>query len=146
MSLKAVLSKRPRLGAVAAQSQANEEESMSTPAVNSVTLVGNLTADPQLSRTPDGKSVCDLRLAVNDQQGKPLFVDVSTFGPSAQACAEHLVKGRSVAVIGRLTYRQWKAKDGTKRSRHQVVGRVVFGSKEEVTGNAAGSEGGDDDE
>lgn len=103
---------------------------MSAPAVNSVTLVGNLTADPQLSQTPDGKSVCDLRLAVNDQQGKPLFIDVATFGPGADACAEHLSKGRSVAVLGRLTYREWKAKDGAKRSKHQVVGRVVFGGKE----------------
>jgi hypothetical protein len=38
---------------------------------------------------PTGRSVCDLRLAVNDQRDQPpLFIDVATFGPGADACAE----------------------------------------------------------
>jgi single-strand DNA-binding protein len=100
----------------------------SSPNINNVTLVGQLTEDPVLRSLPDGKSVCDLRLAVNDShEQSPLFIDVATFGPSAEACAEHLSKGRQVAVIGRLIYKQWEAKDGSKRSKHQVVGRVSFG-------------------
>ncbi len=78
---------------------------MSAPAVNSVTLVGRLTADPNLRALPDGRPVCDLRLAVDDAQDKPLFIDVATFGPGAEACARHLIKGRQVAVVGRLAYR-----------------------------------------
>ena len=42
--------------------------SASAPAVNSVTLVGNLTADPVLKQLDDDRKVCQLRLAVNDQR------------------------------------------------------------------------------
>jgi single-strand DNA-binding protein len=121
-----------------------KEKSMSTaPNLNSVTLVGQLTSDPVLRSLPDGRSVCDLRLAVNDRREQPLFIDVATFGPGADACAEYLSKGRAVAVTGRLVYREWKAKDGSKRSKHQVVGRVSFGS----AGNhvAGGEKAGDDE-
>jgi len=99
------------------------------PNINNITLVGQLTTDPVLRSLPDGRAVCDLRLAVNDQREQPtLFVDVATFGAGAEACAEYLTKGRSVGVTGRLAYREWEAKDGAKRSKHQVIGRVAFGS------------------
>ena len=98
------------------------------PPVNSVTLVGHLTADPRLRRMPDGRPVCELRLAVSDQADKPpLYVDVATFDKSAEACAEFLAKGRAIGVTGRLIYREWEAEDGSKRSKHQVIGRVRFG-------------------
>jgi single stranded DNA-binding protein len=95
--------------------------SNSAPNVNVVTLVGQLTADPELRSLPDGKSVCDLRLAVNDQRDQPpLYVDVATFGGGAEACAAYLAKGRQIAVTGRLVYREWEGKDGSKRSKHCV--------------------------
>ncbi len=105
--------------------------STQAPAVNSVTLVGNLTADPVLKQLDDERSVCQLRLAVNDQPEQPLFIDVATFGAQAEACARYLSKGRAVAVTGRVAYREWEAEDGSKRSRHSVVGRVQFGGKPE---------------
>jgi len=105
--------------------------STTPPNVNTVTLVGQLTGDPVLRQLPDGRSVCDLRLAVNHQRDQPpLFIDVATFGPGADACAEYLAKGRAVAVTGRLVYHEWQADDGSKRSKHQVVGRVTFGGKD----------------
>jgi single-strand DNA-binding protein len=120
---------------------------VSAPNINTVTLVGQLTADPELHQMPDGRSVCDLRLAVNDQAGKPaLFIDVATFGPGADACAEHLSKGRQVGVIGRLTYNEWEAQDGSKRSKHQVVGLVKFGAKPDEDQVVAGKGEGANDE
>jgi single-strand DNA-binding protein len=109
-----------------------EEPLMSTsaPNVNSITLVGHLTSDPVLRSLPDGRSVCDMRLAVNDQRDQPpLYIDVASFGPSADACAKYLAKGRAIAVTGRLVYREWEADDGSKRSKHQVIGRVRFGGR-----------------
>jgi single-strand DNA-binding protein len=104
--------------------------STSAPPVNSVTLVGHLTSDPALRRMPDGRAVCDMRLAVNDQRDQPpLYVDVATFGASAEACAKFLAKGRAIGVTGRLIYREWEADDGSKRSKHQVIGRVRFGGR-----------------
>jgi single-stranded DNA-binding protein len=84
--------------------------STSAPAVNSVTLVGHLTQDPVLRELSDGRAVCDMRLAVNDQPDQPpLFIDVATFGASAAACERYLAKGRQIAVTGRLIYREWQA-------------------------------------
>jgi single-strand DNA-binding protein len=104
--------------------------SSTAPNVNTVTLVGQLTSDPVLRAMSDGRNVCDLRLAVNDQRDQPaLFIDVATFGRGADACAEYLWKGRVVAVTGRLVYREWE-KDGVKHSKHQVVGRVTFGGRD----------------
>ena len=95
--------------------------------MNSLNLVGNLTRDPVLRFTPEGAAVCDLRVAV-DAVGDtpPLYLNLATFGPQAQACAEHLAKGRQIAFTGRLVYREWQADDGTRRSRHSAVGRVEF--------------------
>jgi single-strand DNA-binding protein len=86
--------------------------STTAPNLNTVTLVGQLTGDPVLRQLPDGRSVCDLRLAVDDERDQPpLFIDVATFGPGADACAEYLTTGRAVAVMGRLVYQEWE-KDG----------------------------------
>lgn len=104
--------------------------SSTAPAVNVVTLVGNLATDPVLKQLDGDRKVCNLRLAVNDQRDQPpLFIDVATFGTQAEACARYLAKGRAVAVTGRLVYREWLADDGTRRSRHHVVGRVQFGAR-----------------
>jgi single-strand DNA-binding protein len=58
-----------------------------------------------------------------------MYIDVATFGAGADACAQYLEKGRQVAVTGRLSYRTWEAKDGSKRSKHQVIGNVSFGGR-----------------
>jgi single-strand DNA-binding protein len=104
--------------------------SASVPAGNSVTLVGNLTADPVLKQLNDERKVCQLRIAVNDQKDQPpMFIDIATFGSQADACAKYLAKGRAVAVTGRLVYREWEADDGSRRSRHHIIGRVQFGRR-----------------
>jgi single-strand DNA-binding protein len=106
--------------------------SASAPAVNAVTLVGNLTADPVLRTIDDHRKVCEMRLAVNDHNDQPpLFIDIATFGSRAEACAKYLAKGRAIAVTGRLIYREWEADDGTRRSKHAVVGHVQFGGRDE---------------
>jgi single-strand DNA-binding protein len=103
--------------------------------MNNVNLIGRLTRDPELKEIGGGRSVCELRLAVDNpgrggEKGEPTYVDVSTFGGQAEACAVHLSKGRQVAVSGRLMFREWTVRDGSKRSAHSVRGSVEFlGSK-----------------
>lgn len=98
--------------------------------MNTVNLIGRLTADPQLRNTNGGTPVCTLRLAVprppkdGDEQDA-VFVDVTTFSRQAEAVAEHLAKGRQVAVTGRLEYRQWTGEDGSPRSKHEVVAAQI---------------------
>jgi single-strand DNA-binding protein len=108
--------------------------------MNNVSMVGRLTRDPELKEIGDGRSVCELRVAVDNpgrggERGKPTYVDVSTFGGQAEACATHLAKGRQVAVNGRLVFREWTTRDGSKRSAHSVRGSVEFiGSKADAEG------------
>jgi single-strand DNA-binding protein len=97
-----------------------------SPQFQVITLVGNLTADPVLKQLDDDRKVCQLRLAVNDHKDQPMFIDVATFGAQADACAKYLAKGR--AVTSRLVYREWDG-NGTRGSRHDIVGRVQFGGK-----------------
>jgi single-strand DNA-binding protein len=105
-----------------------------TQSINSVVLVGNLCRDPELRATPSGKSVCSLRLAVNDsvkgQDGnwtdRANYFDVDVFGGQADACARHLAKGRQVAVKGRLRWREWEAQDGSKRQAVSVAADTVL--------------------
>ena len=99
---------------------------------NSVILMGNLTRDPELRHTPSGVAVANIGLASNRKyrQGDELkedvcFVDVTVFGSTAQAVAEHLNKGRKVLVEGRLRYHAWEAQDGQKRSKVDVIANRV---------------------
>lgn len=99
-----------------------------------VTLVGNLTRDPELRQTPNGTSVCQLGVAVNssykDSSGqwveKPNFFDVVVWGAQGENCAKYLSKGRQVAVDGRLDQRSWEAQDGGKRSKVEIVADTVM--------------------
>ena len=95
--------------------------------MNSVNLIGRLTRDPELRSTPSGTAVCTMRIAVNGaREGEVTYVDVVAFEKQAEACAAHLTKGREIAVSGRLSYSEWQAPDGAKRSKHEVIGRVRF--------------------
>src|SRR3954470_2600776 len=76
---------------------------------------------------PDGRPVCELRIACDSPgDNSPLYLDIATFDKQAQACAQYLSKGREVAFTGRLAYREWKADDGARRSKHSAIGRVEF--------------------
>lgn len=123
--------------------------------INRVVLVGNLTRDPELKSLPSGMAVCDLGLAVNhrrknQQTGEwveePNYFRVSVFGSQAESCARFLTKGRSVAIDGRLRWRQWDAPDGTKREAVEVVAETVqfIGPRDSEGGggNAGGGGGG----
>ena len=82
--------------------------------INRVVLVGNLTRDPELRSTANGTSVCRLRVACSttwrnkdtgERDERPNYFDVSVFGPSGEACARFLAKGRSDrSLTGRLEW------------------------------------------
>lgn len=89
--------------------------------------IARLTRDPELRSLPNGRAVCDMRVAADNGAGRsPTYVDVTTFDKAAEACAKHLRKGRQVHIEGRLVSDEWQANDGTRRSKHKVIGRVQF--------------------
>jgi single-strand DNA-binding protein len=121
--------------------------------INRVTIVGNLTRDPELRGLPSGGSVCSLRVAVNErrkngQTGQwddvPNFFNVTVFGNSADATAKFLTKGRQVAVDGRLRWREYQDKDGNRREAIEIVAQDVqfIGGREGGPGGGGGQGGG----
>ena len=115
--------------------------------INRVVVSGNLTRDPELRSTPGGTSVCSLRIAVNsrrkDESGnwvdKPNYFDVTVWGAQGENCAQYLAKGRPVAVDGRLDWREWEAKDGSKRQSVDIIADSVqfLGSRDAPQTNGA---------
>jgi single-strand DNA-binding protein len=90
-------------------------------ALNTVALVGRLTASPLLRATPSGKAVANFRIAVTQRGGQVSFQTITVWGKLAEICAAHLTKGRLVSVSGRLDSREWIAEDGTKHSAVSVT-------------------------
>ena len=95
---------------------------------NRVTLMGNLTKDPDVRELPSGTKVADMRIAVNEsrknkdgeQIEKTCYVDLVSWGRQAELCGEILTKGSPLFVDGRLELDEWETKDGDKRSKLRV--------------------------
>jgi single-strand DNA-binding protein len=93
----------------------------------SITMVGNLTADPELRFLPNGTAMVKFTIASTprtlDRQsgewkdGDPLFMNCTAFRDIAENIAESLAKGTRVIVTGRLKLSRWEDKEsGEKRS------------------------------
>ena len=109
--------------------------------MNSLNLTGRLTKDPELRSMPDGRPVCELRIACDSPgDNSPLYLDIATFDKQAQACAQYLSKGREIGFTGRLVYREWKADDGSRRSKHSAIGRVEFIGSRPANGSQSNGE------
>src|SRR5271156_931067 len=120
-------------------------------AVNTATVIGHLGADPQVRALPSGQSVANLSLATTERftdrngarQERTEWHRIVAFGKLADTCAQYLSKGRQIYVEGRLTTREYEAKDGTgKRYRTEIVARRIqfLGRRGDKAGQAASSE------
>lgn len=91
-----------------------------------LTIIGNLTNDPELRFTPSGSAVANMTVAstprtfdrqANDwKDGETLFLRVSIWREAAENVAESLVKGTRVIIVGRLKSRAYETKEGEKRT------------------------------
>ena len=101
--------------------------------VNVVHLIGNLGHDPELRETANGNPVLNLRLAVNERRKGPdgewgeavEWVNVTTWGRTAENVAKFLNKGSQVYVEGSLRTRDWTDKEGKERRSTEIVARNV---------------------
>ncbi len=102
--------------------------------LNSVFLLGRLTADPDLRYTPKGMPVCSFRIAVNRRvfdkdnnnwRDETYFFTVTTFAQTAERIGERLKKGSAVLVQGELRSRNWETPTGEKRVAVEIFGRSV---------------------
>lgn len=102
---------------------------MSTRSLNRVTLIGNLTRDPELKYTPQGSAVCTFGLATNrewtDSSGQKQegaeFHRIVAWGKLGEICSQLLQKGSKAFVEGRLQTRQWKTQDGSDKQVTEIV-------------------------
>ena len=99
--------------------------------MNRVTISGNVTKDIELRMTAGkGTPVATTSIAVNDGYGenkKTYFVNIVVWGKQAEFFANNVLKGQKVWVNGKLTIRDYEAKDGTKRYVTEVVADMFDG-------------------
>ncbi|HEY4695511.1 MAG TPA: single-stranded DNA-binding protein [Candidatus Hydromicrobium sp.] len=107
--------------------------------VNNITILGNLTRDPELRFTPNGTAVVSFGLAVNrniqnknsgEWETQVDFFNVTAWYKLAENCAESLNKGDRVLVSGRLSQDSWESKEGQKRSTVKIIASAVAPSLE----------------
>ena len=118
-----------------------------------ITLVGNLTADPELRFTPNGAAVANFTVASTprtfDRQanewkdGDSMFLNCSVWRQYAENVAESLTKGQRVIVTGRLKSRSYETKEGEKRTVFEIdvdeVGPALRSATAKVTRTGSGS-------
>lgn len=81
--------------------------------MNKTFLIGNLTRDPELRTTPDGRAVCNFTLAVNRRVKKDAehpeadYFRVTVWDKLAESCGKYLAKGKKAAVIGAVTMQHY---------------------------------------
>ena len=110
--------------------------------INTATLVGNVTRDPELRFTQAGLAVANFSIAVNrrwqnqatkEWEEKVSFFDVTCWQQLAENVAESLTRGARVVVTGRLEQRSWETDSGDKRNKIEVVADLVAPSLEWAT-------------
>lgn len=94
--------------------------------MNSVTITGRLTDEPELRHVAEGRPLCKMRVAVDNGRHPTTFIDVDVFDGPAYSCAEYLSKGRLVGVEGCLALHEWRDEQDRARKRYSVIGRVQF--------------------
>jgi single-strand DNA-binding protein len=101
---------------------------------NTVTVVGNLTRDPELRYTPSGASNVRFGVAVNrrwmdrntnEWQEATSFFDVVCWREMAENVSESLAKGARVVVTGRLEQRSYEDRDGNRRNVVEIIADEV---------------------
>jgi single-strand DNA-binding protein len=101
---------------------------------SNLTIVGNLTKDPELRFTPSGQATASFGIAVNRRwqnrqtnqwEEASSFFDVVAWGSLAENLAESVRRGDRVVVEGRLDQRHWENNQGEKRSKIEITANEV---------------------
>ena len=109
--------------------------------LNSISIMGRLTRDPELKHTPQGVPVCTVTLACErdyagpDGRREADFIDVVCWRQTAEFVSRWFRKGLLVAVEGRLQSRRWADSYGQNRTSHEVVADSVYFAEKTERGN-----------
>ena len=122
---------------------------------NQVTLIGNLTDDPELRYTPSGTPVASFTIAINRRirdattnewkDGDASFFKCNVWRQQAENVAESLTKGLRAIVVGQLRMRSWETPEGQKRSVTEIevdhVGPALQWATAQVTKSSRSDSG-----
>lgn len=99
--------------------------------MNSLTIIGNVTHDPELRTVSGDISVCSFTVAVNrrqkgsNEQSDADFFRVTAWRGLGEVCSKYLTKGKKVMVSGPVSVRTYQAKDGTTKANLEVLAQDV---------------------
>ena len=112
-----------------------------TRGLNKVMIIGRLGRDPEMRYTPNGRPVTAFSVTVNrswaaadgDKREETEWFNVVAWGNLAETCKQHLRKGQTVYVEGRLQTRGWEDPEGKKHYRTEIVANemIILGDKRE---------------
>ena len=100
--------------------------------LNKIVVAGRLVKDVEAKVTQAGKSIASFTIACErdtkgaDGNKQTDFIDVTTFGATADFCEKYTGKGLMIVVDGRLQLRKWEDKDGNKRTSAEVIANNVY--------------------
>ncbi len=96
--------------------------------MNKLFIVGNLTRDPEVRITHDGKTVCIFTIAVTRRHGKEgaEYFRVSAWKALGESCASFLAKGKKVAVTGSVSLNSYESNGQTRANMEVVADEVEF--------------------
>lgn len=117
--------------------------------LNTITVMGRLTADPELRHTGNNIPVASFTLAVDrDYKDKASgekqtdFIPVVAWRSSAEFAAKYFSKGRMAVVSGSLQMRKWTDKDGNKRVSAEILAEHIYFGDSKQSGDSAPATGG----
>lgn len=119
--------------------------------LNSISIMGRLSSDPQLRRTASGKAVASFSVACerdfkNQQTGEKEvdFIECVAWGGTAEMVEKYFHKGQMAVATGRLQLRDWTDKNGQKRRTAEILVNSIYfcGSKESGTQASSGADNG----
>lgn len=94
--------------------------------MNKLTIIGNLTKDPDLRSTQEGKSVCNFTVAVNRRNSEDTdFFRVAAWNALGENCGKYLAKGRKVCVVGPVSVSTYTGQDGNVHASMEVAAQDV---------------------
>lgn len=110
--------------------------------LNTITIMGRITANPELRTTSSGVVVTTFRIACDrDKQTeggqKADFVDISAWRKTAEFICKYFQKGKPILIQGRLQIREWTDKEGKKRYSTEILANEVFFCGGDKVQNAA---------
>lgn len=100
--------------------------------LNKAIIMGRMTRNPELRQTQSGTFVTSFAIAVDrdfkSESGEKTtdFIDIVAWRNTAEFAAKHLSKGRMVVVVGAITTRKWRDKDGNNRISVEIVADNIY--------------------